>query len=108
MVKQRVLSLCTHNSARSQVAEGLLRVMVGDRFNVHRAGTEATAVRREAVRVMQEIGIDISGHESKTFSCYLPRPSTGSARSARRLLKPAPAQRLRWSLPDPSRIAGPQ
>ncbi len=60
------------------MAGGQLRMMAGDRFNVHSAGTEATAVRPEAVRVMQEIGIDISGHESKTLTCYLaPRTSTG-------------------------------
>ena len=55
-----VLFLCTHNSARSQMAEGLLRGMAGDRFEVFSAGTEATRVRPETISVMAEIGLDIS------------------------------------------------
>ena len=61
-----MLFLCTHNSARSQMAEGLLRNLAGDRFEVMSAGTEATHVRPLAVRVMDELGIDISGQESKS------------------------------------------
>ena len=61
MKKTRVLFLGTHNSARSQMAEGLLRHLAGDRFEVYSAGTEATFVRPEAVSVMAELGIDISG-----------------------------------------------
>lgn len=64
-MKKRVLILCTANSARSQMAEGLLRHDAGDRFDVESAGTRGTQVRPEAVAVMQEIGIDISGHRSK-------------------------------------------
>lgn len=63
--KQRVLILCTANSARSQMAEGLLRADHGDRFEVESAGSRATAVRPEAIAVMAEIGIDILGHRSK-------------------------------------------
>ena len=66
MEKKRVLILCTANSARSQMAEGLLRHDASDRFDVESAGTKATHVRPEAIRVMQEVGIDISGHRSKT------------------------------------------
>ncbi|MEJ7816510.1 MAG: hypothetical protein WKF53_15165, partial [Rubrobacter sp.] len=58
--RSRVLFLCTHNSARSQMAEGLLRHLAGDRFEVHSAGTEATHVRPLAIRAMGEIGVDIS------------------------------------------------
>lgn len=65
--KRRVLILCTANSARSQMAEGLLRHEHGDKFEVASAGTRATLVRSEAIAVMQEIGIDISGHRSKTI-----------------------------------------
>ncbi len=54
--RARILFLCTHNSARSQMAEGLLRHLAGDRFEVHSAGTEATVVRPLAVRAMDEIG----------------------------------------------------
>jgi arsenate reductase len=62
----RVLILCTANSARSQLAEGLLRALHGDRFEVHSAGAHPTSVRREAIEVMAEIGIDISHHRSKS------------------------------------------
>ena len=71
-----MLFLCTHNSARSQMAEGLLRHLAGDRFEVMSAGTEATHVRPLAVRAMDELGIDISGQESKTLDRYLGIPST--------------------------------
>ena len=64
-MKKRVLILCTANSARSQMAEGLLRADYGDKFEVESAGTRATFVRPEAIAVMKEIGIDISGHRSK-------------------------------------------
>jgi len=64
--KKRVLILCTGNSARSQIAEGLLRHDSGGRFEVESAGTKPSRVRPEAIQVMREIGIDISGHRSKS------------------------------------------
>jgi arsenate reductase len=64
--KKKVLFLCTHNSARSQLAEGLLRSMYGDRYEAYSAGVEATSVDLRAVLVMNEIGIDISGQRSKS------------------------------------------
>ena len=63
--KKRVLILCTGNSARSQMAEGLLRHDAGQRFEAESAGTKASSVRPEAITVMQEVGIDITGHRSK-------------------------------------------
>ena len=63
--KKRVLILCTGNSARSQMAEGLLRHDAGDRFTVESAGTKPSTVRPEAIAVMKEIGIDITSHRSK-------------------------------------------
>jgi len=63
--RQRVLILCTGNSARSQMAEGLLRHDAGDRFEVFSAGTKPSQVRPEAIEVMNELGIDISAHRSK-------------------------------------------
>ncbi len=63
--KKRVLILCTGNSARSQMAEGLLRHDAGERFDVESAGTKPSSVRPEAIAVMRELGIDISGHRSK-------------------------------------------
>jgi arsenate reductase (thioredoxin) len=65
MEKKRVLILCTGNSARSQMAEGLLRHDAGDRFQVESAGTRPGHVRPEAIAVMKELGINISGHRSK-------------------------------------------
>jgi len=64
--KQRVLILCTGNSARSQMAEGLLRALAGDRFEVESAGVSPSRVRPEAVEAMREVGADISGHRSKS------------------------------------------
>lgn len=64
--KNRVLILCTGNSARSQMAEGLLRKLAGDRFEVESAGVAPSSVRPEAIEAMREIGIDISGHRSKS------------------------------------------
>jgi arsenate reductase len=69
--KQRVLILCTGNSARSQMAEWLLRHDSGDRFEVFSAGTRPDAVRPEAIAAMREVGIDISGHRSKSVNEFL-------------------------------------
>lgn len=64
--KKKILFLCTHNSARSQMAEGLLRAIYGDQYEAYSAGIEATTVNPHAIIVMKEIGIDISGQYSKT------------------------------------------
>ena len=64
--KKRILILCTGNSARSQMAEGLLRHDYGDRFEVFSAGTKPSHVRPEAIAAMRELGIDISSHRSKS------------------------------------------
>jgi arsenate reductase len=69
-MKKRVLILCTANSARSQMAEGLLRAEYGDRFEVESAGTRATSVRPEAISVMKELGLDISTHFSKVVDKF--------------------------------------
>jgi arsenate reductase len=73
-MKKRVLILCTGNSARSQMAEGLLRHDRGDRFDVESAGTEPSRVRPEAIAVMGELGIDISGHRSKHLDEFTGQP----------------------------------
>lgn len=70
MEKKRVLILCTGNSARSQMGEGLLRHDAGDRFEVASAGTKPSHVRSEAITVMRELGIDISGQRSKSVDGF--------------------------------------
>jgi arsenate reductase len=72
--KTRVLILCTGNSARSQMAEGLLRHDQGDRFDVESAGTKPSRVRPEAIAVMRELGIDISGQRSKHLDEFIGQP----------------------------------
>src|ERR1700733_1737023 len=72
--KRRVLILCTGNSARSQMAEGLLRHDAGDEFDVESAGTQPSSVRRETITVLREIGIDISGQRSKHVDEFRDQP----------------------------------
>jgi len=66
-----VLFICTHNSARSHMAEALMNTLYGDRYRAFSAGTEPSAVNPYAIRVMQEIGIDISSHRSKSVDEFL-------------------------------------
>ena len=108
---ERVLFLCTHNSARSQMAEGLLRVLGGGRFEAHSAGTEATHVRSLAVRAMAELGIDISQQESKTLERYRDQPfdhviTVCDDANESCPIFPNARTRRHWSLPDPSRATG--
>jgi arsenate reductase (thioredoxin) len=70
-VKERVLFLCTQNSSRSQMAEGLLRNFYGDRYEVFSAGTEPLGVNSNSIEVMKEIGIDISNHYSKNVKDFI-------------------------------------
>lgn len=111
MNKTKVLFLCTHNSARSQMAEGLLRCLAGDRFEVYSAGTEATHVRPLAIDAMREIGVDVSGQESKTLDRYLGTDFEyvvtvcDDANEACPVFSGA-KNRLHWSFEDPSRATG--
>ncbi len=109
--KAQVLFLCTHNSARSQMAEGLLRHFAGDRFEVYSAGTEATVVRPQAIKVMNEIGIDISGQQSKTLEGYLMQSfdyviTVCDAANEACPVFPGAKQRLHWSFEDPAAAVG--
>jgi arsenate reductase len=109
--RARVLFLCTHNSARSQMAEGLLRHLAGDSFEAHSAGTEATHVRPLAIRAMDEADMDITGQESKTLDQYLGEPFDyvitvcDDANEACPFF-PGAKNRLHWSFEDPSRADG--
>ena len=111
MTPRRVLFLCTHNSARSQMAEGLLRELGGGGFEAHSAGTEATHVRPLAIRAMQEIGIDIGAQRSKTLDEYAGQPFDlvvtvcDEAREACPYF-PGAREQIHWSLPDPSKATG--
>jgi arsenate reductase len=107
----RVLFLCTHNSARSQMAEAFLRHLAGDRFEVASAGTEATRVHPLAIRAMQEVGIDISAQRSKTVDSLLDDPwdcviTVCDSANERCPLFPGRTTRLHWSLEDPSQATG--
>lgn len=111
MKKQRILFLCTHNSARSQMAEGLLRHLGGDAFDVFSAGTEATFVRPLAVRAMSELDIDISQQQSKTLAGYLQQPfdqviTVCDTAAEACPVFPGAVRRRHWSLEDPSKARG--
>ena len=104
--RQRVLVLCTGNSARSQMAEGLLRDLAGDRFEVFSAGTIASFVRPQAIAVMNEIGLDISGHRSKSADEFLDVEfdyviTVCDHANQRCPVFSGPAKRLHWSIDDP-------
>lgn len=108
---KRVLFLCTHNSARSQMAEGFLRALGGDRFEAASAGTEATRVHPLAIRAMQEAGIDLSTHRSKTFDRFLGDAwdyviTVCDRANERCPVFPARTTRLHWSFEDPSAVSG--
>ena len=109
--KKRVLFVCTHNSARSQMAEGLLRAFGGDAFEPFSAGTEATHVRPLAIRAMAELGIDISGQASKMLDRYLKEPFDSVITVCDQANEECPVffgarERLHWSIPDPSKAEG--
>jgi arsenate reductase len=109
--QQRVLILCTGNSARSQMAEGLLRREGQDRFEVYSAGTRPASVNPLAIEAMREIGIDISNHRSKSVEEF-----TGQAfdyvitvcdnASANCPVFPARTKRIHWSFDDPAAAEG--
>jgi len=111
MEKKRVLFLCTGNSCRSQMAEGLLRYKAGDRFEVASAGTAPHLVHPFAVKVMEEIGIDISGHHSKSVKEFMNQgfdyiiTVCDQAREACPVF-PGGEKRIHWSLEDPVRAEG--
>jgi thioredoxin type arsenate reductase len=105
--RKRVLILCTGNSARSQMAEGLWRHEAGDRFDVFSAGTKPTKVRPEAVAVMKELGIDISGHRSKSVDEFLGQEfdyviTVCDHANEICPVFPGKTERLHWPFEDPS------
>lgn len=111
-MKERVLFLCTGNSARSQMAEGLLRHLAGDRFEVASAGTRPVGLNPDAVAVMLELGVDISQHRSKLVDELLDKQFDylitvcDNAKESCPVF-PGNAQRLHWSFEDPAAAKGP-
>lgn len=111
MQKKRVLFLCTGNSARSQMAEGLLRSFAGKEYEVFSAGTHPIPVRVEAVGVMREIGIDISDHFSKSVDRFIHEPFDyvvtvcDSAKESCPVFHGARGT-LHWSIKDPVGVGG--
>ena len=111
LAKQKILILCTGNSARSQMAEGLLRHEAGDHFEVHSAGTKPTRVRPEAVAVMAEIGIDISSHRSKSVDEFIVQlldyvVTVCDNANETCPVFPGNVQRLHWPFPDRAAVEG--
>lgn len=111
--RERVLILCTHNAARSQMAEGLLRARAGDRFEVHSAGYEPSQVHPLAVEAMADIGIDISGQRSKGTKDYLGHVwfryliiVCARAEEFCPTVFPGVGERLSWPFDDPSAAEG--
>lgn len=110
-MKKKVLFLCTENSCRSQMAEGILRHLMGDRFEVKSAGTRPSVVNPVAIKVMAEIGIDISGHRSKSVEEFQGMIfdfviTTCDAARETCPVFPGRARRLHWSLNDPAEARG--
>jgi arsenate reductase len=111
MTKQRVLILCTGNSARSQMAEGFLRHAAGDQFEVFSAGTHPSVVREEAIAAMRDWGVDLSGHRSKSVDefagqqfDYVVTVCDNAAQNCP--VFPGAAQRVHWSFDDPAAAVG--
>ena len=109
--KKRVLFLCTHNSARSQMAEGLLRYLRGSDLEVYSAGIVATQVRPEAIEVMREIGIDISHQISKKLNDFISKPfdyviTVCDSANESCPFFPNALNRWHWSIDDPAEVQG--
>jgi arsenate reductase (thioredoxin) len=111
MTPEKVLFICTHNSARSQMAEGMLRAWGGESFEAFSAGTHAKEVRPEAVAVMAEIGIDISSHRSKNLDAYQGERFEWVITVCDQARKECPVftgaeQTAHWGIDDPSEVEG--
>jgi arsenate reductase len=112
MAKTRVLFLCTGNSARSQMAEGFVRKYGGDHFEVYSAGLEPKGINPYTVRVMNEVGIDLSGQWSKSISEYWMKKTFGyvitvcSRAEQNCPIFPGITTRLHWLFDDPAECGG--
>ena len=108
MIKSTVLFLCTGNSRRTQMAEGILRALAGDRFDVMSAGSEETPLDPDAVAVMREVGVDISRQQSKAVNRFLGRRFSYVVSLCDREKErtcpifPGAIWRLQWDLENPA------
>lgn len=107
----RVLFLCTHNSARSQMAEGLLRKLGGDQVEVFSAGSEPTSIHPMALKAMSRIGIDISQQRSKSLNEFAGQTFDYVVTVCDRVREVCPVfpgdpEQIHWSFPDPTAIEG--
>ncbi len=111
MEKQKILFVCTHNSSRSQMAEGLLRAYYGDHYEVYSAGTQPSGVNPFATQAMEDLGIDLSGHRSDHVDAYADTPMDyvvtvcDSARESCPYI-PARQQNIHRRFEDPSAVTG--
>jgi len=111
MNKKRVLFLCTGNSARSQMAEGFLRHMAGDRFEVFSAGVKPTQVNPLAIKVMAEAGVDISKHRSKSAMEFIGQQFDYIITVCDNAKQTCPVfpgkhEKIHWDLEDPAEAQG--
>ena len=113
MEKSHLLFLCTGNSARSQMAEAFLRMYAGERFETHSAGLEPKDLNPFTVTVMEELGLDMSGHRSKGVGDYLGKihfqyliTVCDDADKNCPTIWPGVNQRLHWSFEDPAKFEG--
>ena len=109
--KQKVMILCTGNSARSQMAEGLLRSMAGERFEIASAGVSPSNVRPEAIEAMRELGVDISNHRSKSVDEFLGQEfdyviTVCDNANEQCPVFPGNTKRIHWSFDDPAAANG--
>lgn len=107
--KYRILFLCVHNSARSQIAEGLARAAAGDRVEAYSAGSEPSRVNPFALRVLQERGIDASAQSSKSVQLFSAQPFDYVITLCDDEVCPVfpgAVTRLHWGMPDPSAVQG--
>ena len=114
MEKKKVLFVCIHNSARSQMAEAFLNLLAGDRFEAESAGLEPGSLNPLAVEAMREIGIDISGNKTKSIFDFIKQGRLfhyvvtvcDDTSGSRCPIFPGHAKRLHWNFPDPSALEG--
>jgi arsenate reductase (thioredoxin) len=113
-MKKKVLFVCIHNSARSQMAEAFLNQMCGEEFEAHSAGIEPGKLNPIVVEAMQEVGIDISGNQTKAVFDFIKSGEKffyvvtvcDEASAERCPIFPGVTTRLHWSFPDPSKFQG--